>query len=111
HGIGSNEQDLMALAPEIHPELVMVTYRAPLLRSEGGYAWFEILWNERDGIVADQSQALLSRDLLIEELGLLRDELGLPQAKVLIGGFSQGAIMSLGVALKSPELIEGAILM
>ncbi len=110
HGLGSNEHDLMGLAPELDPRLLIVCIQAPIEYGNGGYAWFEIQW-EADGIRVDAEQVQASREILIESLRLLPEALGFEPSQILLGGFSQGAIMSLGVALAEPELVSGILLM
>ena len=110
HGLGADEHDLMGLAPELDPRLLIVSIRAPLGYGNGGYAWFEVHWDEK-GVHVDPEQALASRDLLVETLRSLPEGLGVQPSKTLLGGFSQGAMMSLGVAFSAPELIEGVVSM
>lgn len=110
HGLGADAHDLMGLAPELDSRLLIVSIQAPLEYSIGGYAWFDVRW-DADGIFVDTEQALASRDLLIETLRALPEALGVQADQVLLGGFSQGAMMSLGVALAAPELIDGVISM
>jgi len=110
HGLGADEHDLMGLAPELDPRLLIVCIQAPLEYGNGGYAWFDVQW-DADGIKVAPEQALASRDLLIDTLRSLPEALGVEPCKVLLGGFSQGAMMSLGVALSEPDLISGVLLM
>jgi phospholipase/carboxylesterase len=110
HGLGADEHDLMGLAPELDPRLLIVSIRAPLEYGYGGYAWFEIEWDVK-GVHVIPDQALASRDLLIETLRGLPDALKVEAAQMLLGGFSQGAMMSLGVAFAAPSLISGVISM
>jgi len=108
HGLGSNERDLMAFAPYLDPRLTIVAYRAPLEYGFGGFSWFDIQWVP-EGRVINETAALASRDLLISTL----ENLGQSEkfSKILIGGFSQGAMMSLGVALRRPDLVAGVLMM
>lgn len=105
HGLGSNEQDLLSLAPMLGPELTVVAYRAPLEYGPG-YSWFPIEFDE-NGIRLDSETALASLEQLIGELSKLRES----TPKLILGGFSQGAIMTSGVLANAPELIDGALLM
>jgi phospholipase/carboxylesterase len=109
HGLGADEHDLMGLAGELDPRLLVVSIRAPLDYG-GGYAWFEIQW-DANGVRIFPEQALASRDLLIETLRSLPAALGVEPSLVLLGGFSQGAMMSFGVAMAAPDLITGVISM
>lgn len=110
HGLGSNERDLMELAPELDSRLLVVSIRAPIEVGYGGYAWFDVRWDSA-GIHADPSQALAGRDLLIATLKALPESLGVKTSRMLLGGFSQGAMMSLGVALIEPDLVAGVLSM
>src|SRR6185503_11592293 len=42
HGRGSNEEDLIALAPHIPQGLLWISPRAPLLVGPGSYEWFRV---------------------------------------------------------------------
>jgi phospholipase/carboxylesterase len=104
HGIGSNESDLFVLAPLLDPKIRVVTLRAPNAYRGGGYAWFDIQWLP-EGRVIDVEGALASRDLLVEELAHIG------ASRLLLGGFSQGAMMTLGVAMARPDLLAGCLMM
>ena len=110
HGLGANEQDLMGLSRELDPSLLVVCLRAPLEYGYGGYAWFDVRW-EADGVHVDSEQALLSREILLETLRALPGYLGVEPSKTFLGGFSQGAMMSLGIAAIAPEDFTGILLL
>lgn len=110
HGLGADEQDLMGLAPHLDPKLLIVTFRAPLEYGPTGYAWFQIEWTE-SGIQVDSEQVMASCNYLAEAIRLLPESLGVPVGPILLGGFSQGAIMTLGTCLWHPELVKAAVLM
>jgi phospholipase/carboxylesterase len=110
HGLGSNEQDLMGFAPMIDPRWTIVAIRAPITYGWGGYAWFDIDLSSGSAI-ANEDQARASRDALIDYLKDLPKELGTDPTRTTLGGFSQGAMMSLGVALVAPELVSSLLLM
>jgi phospholipase/carboxylesterase len=110
HGIGSNEDDLLGLAPYLDERLLIVSARAPNSYGWGGYAWFEIEWLP-NGIAIDRPQAEASRELIIRFIGEAVAAYDADPARVFLLGFSQGAIMSGWVALTQPELVAGTILM
>lgn len=110
HGYGSNEQDLIGLAPYLDPRFQIVSARAPHTLMPGGYAWFELGWTATD-IVINHEQAEQSRALLLRFIAEALAAYGGDPARVYLLGFSQGAIMSAGVALSEPELIAGSVLM
>ncbi len=110
HGLGSNEYDLVGLAPYLDGRFQIVSARAPYTLTPGSYGWFELGWTAT-GITIDPRQAEQSRVLLVgfiaEALAAYRGD----PARVYLLGFSQGAIMSASVALIEPELIAGTVLM
>jgi phospholipase/carboxylesterase len=110
HGYGSNEHDLIGLAPYLDPRFQIVSPRAPHTLMPGGYAWFELGWTATD-IIINHAQAEQSRALLLEFIAEALAAYGGDPARVYLLGFSQGAIMSAGIALSEPELIAGAVLM
>jgi len=111
HGYGSNERDLVGLAPYLDPRFQIVSVRAPQTLAPGSYAWFELRWTAADDIVINFPQAEQSRTLLIGFIAEALAAYGGDPARVYLLGFSQGAIMSASVTLTEPELIAGAVLM
>lgn len=110
HGYGSNEADLIGLAPYLDPRFFVLSARAPYTLMHGSYAWFEIAWTAT-GITIDARQAEASRKLVCEFVGAAALAYGADPARVYLCGFSQGAILSASVALAQPELVAGAVLM
>jgi phospholipase/carboxylesterase len=110
HGYGSNERDLIGLAPYLDPRFQIVSARAPHPLMQDGYGWFEISWTATD-ITIDAQQAEQSRVLLLRFIAEALAAYGGDPARVYLLGFSQGAIMSASVALTEPELVAGAVLM
>ena len=110
HGYGSNERDLIGLAPYLDPRFQIVSARAPHMLMPDGYAWFELGWSAND-IIINFQQAEQSRELLVGFIAEALAAYGGDPARVYLLGFSQGAIMSASVALTEPELIAGTVLM
>jgi phospholipase/carboxylesterase len=110
HGYGSNERDLIGLAPYLDPRFQIVSARAPYMLMPDGYAWFELGWTATD-ITINFQQAEQSRALLIGFRAEVLAAYGGDPARVYLLGFSQGAIMSASVTLTDPELIAGTVLM
>ena len=111
HGVGSSEHDLFGLASYLDPRLVIVSARGPLTHEQsGGAAWYPVTFTP-NGITADETVASESRDKIVLFLGEAAEAYGADPKRIYLGGFSQGAIMSLYVALTHPEAIAGAVLM
>ena len=104
HGYGSNEEDLVGLAPHLNPNLVSVSVRAPHELPFGRFAWFNIEWAE-DGIRFDYDQAHES----LQQVAALVDQIrqDLDPSGIVIAGFSQGASMALAMGLDRPDAFLG----
>lgn len=102
HGYGANEDDLFSLAPYLDERFLVVSPQAPVsLRGMGGYAWFNLGFTPQ-GIAVDPAEVESARQTLkrfIDEVVVAYD--CDPNAIYLVG-FSQGAMMSLAVALSFP---------
>ena len=98
HGRGADENDLYALLDELDPErrLLGVTTGAPWYGiPPGGRHWYVV---ERVGYPHPDTFGR-SYAALAERLDDLLDERGLDWGSTVIGGFSQGTVMSYAVAL------------
>ena len=110
HGVGSNEEDLFALAPYLDNRFLVVSARAPVALDYGGYGWFRIDFTPR-GMVADVEQAKRSLGMLPGFVEELVDIYGADVGRVYLCGFSQGAMMSLALLLTRPEMLAGVVAM
>jgi phospholipase/carboxylesterase len=110
HGVGSNEEDLFGLADHLDERFFVASVRAPLTLGPGAFGWYRIAYGP-DGFIYDKDEAARGREAVARVIGELVDAYGLDAGRVYLAGFSQGAIMSLGVALKYPAKIAGAVLM
>lgn len=108
HGYGSNEHDLMGLAPYLDPRFYIVSARAIYDLGFGGYAWYH-LYGMPGSLRADAESRDHALDILTKFVTDLPTRIGADPRRVYILGFSQGAIMSLGLALNSPKLVAGII--
>jgi phospholipase/carboxylesterase len=110
HGFGSNEDGLFGLAPYLDSRLRVVSVRAPHTLMPGGYAWFELNWTEA-GVSFDRQQALQSRTLVEQFLEQLAAAYQIEPQHLILGGFSQGGMMTASVLLQRPELLSAALIM
>ncbi len=104
HGRGTSEHDLAPLLDALDPQrrLVGATPRGPLALPPGGAHWYVV----REIGFPDRETFMSSYELAAAWLDSLADETGIPAASTIVGGFSQGAVMSwalgLGVARPRP---------
>jgi phospholipase/carboxylesterase len=97
HGRGTSEHDLAPLLDELDPErrLVGVTPRAPLSLPPGGAHWYVV---RRVGF-PDPDTFFPTLERLTGWFDSLPAALGVPVERTVLGGFSQGAVMSYALAL------------
>lgn len=108
HGYGSNEKDLISLAPMLDRRLRVMSLQAPIEMGYEMYGWFPIAFTEA-GITVDREAAGRARDLLGEFLRETIAAIRPAGEKVFLMGFSQGAVMNYLTAFNSPELLHGVI--
>jgi phospholipase/carboxylesterase len=97
HGRGADEHDLVPLLETLDPEqrLLGVTPRGPLSLPPGGAHWYAV---HRIGY-PDPDTFLPTYELASQWLDELAAETGIPPAGTVLGGFSQGAVMTHALAL------------
>jgi phospholipase/carboxylesterase len=97
HGRGTDEFDLVPLLEALDPErrLVGLTPRAPLSLPPGGAHWYIV----RQVGYPDQETFFDSLGSVSAWLDRLPEELGIPWERVVLGGFSMGAVMSYAIGL------------
>ena len=110
HGIGSNEHDLYGLAPFLDKRFLIISVRALNTLGPGSYAWFEVDFTQQ-GPIINMEQAEAGLKTLITFLKEAITAYGADPKQVYLMGFSQGAIMSASVALTTPGLVAGVVLM
>ncbi|MBK8072279.1 MAG: dienelactone hydrolase family protein [Ramlibacter sp.] len=111
HGVGSNEEDLFGLAPAVPPQFHVLSLRAPHVLGPQAYAWFEFGVRPNGERVINEAQEAASRPLVAQTVTSAASQLGLPANRVVVGGFSQGGIMSLSLLLTQPQLLQAAMVM
>src|ERR687894_2909176 len=92
HGRGTSEHDLFPLLDALDPErrLAGFTPRGPLVLPPGGAHWYVV----REIGYPDHDTFMASYQLASGWLDALAEETGIPPERTVIGGFSQGAVMS-----------------
>ena len=108
HGVGSNEQDLMGLAPMLDPRFFVVSVRAPITLQHGSYAWYHVQFTPH-GHIINPEEAEASRELILQFVGEVTDSYNVDSDRVYIMGFSQGCIMSVSAALTEPARFAGVV--
>ena len=110
HGVGGNETNLVALADGVADDTLVVFARGPEVLGASEFAWFRVAFTAQ-GPAIDTAQAEASRLALIEFAGCVQRAYGIDAQRTIIGGFSQGGILSASVALSAPESVRGFALL
>lgn len=132
HGYGAPGTDLTALAPmflKFAPALAnrvrFIFPAAPLDLEEigvpGGLAWWHLdLWTLQEKIHTGRTDELVdaapdglpaARQMLTSLLQECAAETKIPLTRTVLGGFSQGAMLSVDVALHLPENLAGLMIL
>lgn len=132
HGYGASGTDLVPIGqelldqfPDLRSHVLFVFPEAPLSLDDqgipGGRAWWPIdlmrlqvaaATGQFRQLQRDRSDAMVeSRNRLIETLQVLSERWGLRLSQFVIGGFSQGAMLSVDTSLALPENVAGVVAM
>ncbi len=111
HGVGSNERDLMGLAPWLDGRFFVASARAPITLGYDAYGWFRFEFTPNGPVVMDPAEAESSFRLILRFMGELIEAYGVDPNRTYLVGFSQGTIMSLSIALTHPDKVAGVVAM
>jgi phospholipase/carboxylesterase len=109
HGRGADMQDLADLAPPLDGGYRFLFPNAPkAFEPMPGYS---LGWTWFDGWPPEPGSIDGSRKLLLEFLDAAIDRYPPPAGKVVLGGFSQGALMSLDCGFRTSQALAGIVVM
>jgi len=98
HGRGADENDLASLLLALElPGVLLVTPRAPFAFPYGGYAWYR----------PDEAPDLETVELLRRFIEEIKAGYPVNTRRLILMGFSQGAMMTYAVALANPSPFRG----
>jgi len=111
HGLGSNAEDLIALAPMMAPEMPDVLFLSvdapyPCDMAPNGYQWFSLQDRDPARIMMELRRV---RPLLEGYIHEVLEKYGLKNSDLALGGFSQGTMTSLYTALYAQESYAGVL--
>lgn len=114
HGYGADGADLLGLSDPLAPHMPGTAFYAPnapepCVNNPMGYQWFPIPY--MDGSTEEQAQASMA--LSIGDLNAFLDKVladeGLMPGRMLVFGFSQGAMMAMHVLPRRDQPVAGII--
>jgi len=109
HGFGSNESDLHSFANYLPENHYIVSIRAPFKLPNGGFAWYNISFDEDMNKFNDHEQAKNSINMIINFIEELSNKYLIDKDKISLLGFSQGTILSYALCLNYPEKFKNII--
>lgn len=109
HGYGSDENDLFSFAQELPKNYFIISVRAPIPMQPYGNAWYAITIDTNGIKTSDNQGAKESRDIIANFIDEAVNAYNLDPYNVTLLGFSQGTILSYGVALSYPEKVKNVI--
>ncbi len=111
HGYGGDGKDISILASYWRaylPDTIFLCPDAPekCAASSSGYQWFDLIDQTPEQILSKSLIAEMKLNKLIDEI---KEKNNLPAEKIIIGGFSQGCMISLQTGLKREDKINSII--
>ena len=111
HGYGSNKEDLFGLKSLFNKKANTISVQAPIdlsyLGGYGSYAWFNLDFLPT-GIpykITEVDQAIAKA---IEFVEYAKSKYATTKSKIIVLGFSQGAMLCHAVTLKAPKLVDAS---
>jgi len=105
HGRGSNEQDLVELAPHLPDDVLWISPRAPLMLGPDSYEWYRVRVIGRP----DPEQVLSALETIDQFVDEILSTYPIDPQKLFLRGFSQGSLLSMCYTLSHPSRIAGII--
>ena len=105
HGRGSNESDLIGLAPYLPQNFFWISPRGTFTLGPDSFEWFQITQIGKPDPTR-LANALSTLDTFIDEIIA---NYPVDKNKLYLLGFSQGSIMSMSYTLTKPQRIAGVI--
>ena len=107
HGYGSNESDLFAMAQSFDDRYLVLSVRGPHNGKDMGYAWYDLNFLPDRKITHNFEQANESSFKLRSFISEACKAYKADSSKVILMGFSQGAIMAFHMGISYPGKIYG----
>ena len=105
HGRGSNEEDLIGLAPHLPQGLLWISPRAPLVLGPGSYEWYRV----RVVGMPEPEQLYSAMETIHHFIDEILTTYPIDPQKLFLLGFSQGSMVSMSYSLTHPGRAAGVI--
>jgi len=105
HGRGSNEEDLIGLAPSLPDDFLWISPRGSFSLGPDGYEWFQITQIGKP----DPTRLANTLRTIHQFIDEIIQAYPVDKDRLYLLGFSQGTIVSLSYALTQPQRVAGVI--
>jgi phospholipase/carboxylesterase len=105
HGRGSNQRDLIGLAPHLPNQLLWISPRAPLVLGPDSYEWFRV----KVIAIPDPHQVMSALETIDRFVDEILSTYSIDPKKLFLLGFSQGSLLSMCYSLSHPFRVAGVI--
>ena len=104
HGVGSNEQDLIGLAPALDSRFFVVSVRAPITLGHSSYGWYPVQFTP-EGPIIDPDAAERSRLLILKFVDELAESYNIDARAHVSDGIQSGLHYEhSGCAYRAPKV-------
>ena len=100
---------MFSFASELPEDYYIVSARAPYDLQYGSYAWYAINFDADENKFSNNEQAKESLQLIANFIDEISEKLPLDKSNISLIGFSQGAILSYGMAFTYPYKINKVV--
>lgn len=107
HGWAGDESVMWIFRQTAPPEAAIVTPQAPLQLSEGGFAWFQ--YQDKEALIPTPETFAAALSRLQQFLDSLPRLYPIDPDRLILMGFSQGAMMVNAFTLAHPERVRGVV--
>jgi phospholipase/carboxylesterase len=104
HGYGSNEMDLYSFAEELPDTMHIISLQAPHNLGGQSFAWYSINFDADQNKFSDLDEARVSLEKIETFVEECISSKNINPEKVFVLGFSQGAILSYALSLKTQNI-------
>ena len=109
HGFGASMRDLVGLSPSIDRSGYLYIFPNAPIEMTIGYGMTGYAWTIGPGSSPDEAaRAEAMLEALIEEVG---QRYGVGEGRMVLGGFSQGGMMTYRYGMPNPELFAGLVVL
>lgn len=108
HGVRSNERSVQPLADAVDAQYEVLSVRSPIELGPNQYGWFHVTFTAQ-GPVINADEARAGWEQLARFAAEACEAYGADASRMIVGGFSQGGIMSLAAMLTAPHVFAGAM--